>query len=318
MVKMGQTIRPVRYEPPPGVISEIELTSLARMRARGGPQEFVAPQRLGFDLLIQVESGRAVHTVDFTGYPLAPGDLLWVRAGQVQQWGAIDDIEGPVLLFIPSAIDSGTWELIRSAGVATPNHWVAETVAGTPAAAALAVALATALAPDTNLRGAALTRALAAALLLLVMAVPEGSGRRPPTHQAFVWFRDEVDKSFRTRHKIADYAARLGYSTRTLNRLARENTGLSAKQLVDERIVLEAKRLLAHGRDPVATIAADLGFDDPSNFSKYFRQRTGTTPAAFRDRATPPAAGTHLADSKGISYGYAEQRGEQPRSTRLR
>ncbi|MEV4053504.1 helix-turn-helix domain-containing protein [Amycolatopsis sp. NPDC049688] len=281
---MGHSIRPVRYEPPPGVTGEIELTSLARMRARGGPEEFVAPQRLGFDLLVTVESGHAVHTVDFTGHPLGPGDLLWVRAGQVQQWGAVEVIEGPVFLFTPSAIDDTTWDLIRAAGVAMPNHWAGGTVAGTPAAAALTTALATAAAPDTNLRDAALARALAAALLLLVMAVPEGSGRRPPTHQAFVWFREELEKNFPTRHQVAEYAARLGYSARTLNRLARENTGLSAKQLIDERIVLEARRRLAHGRDPVARIAADLGFDDASNFSKFFRHRTGTTPAAFRER----------------------------------
>jgi AraC-like DNA-binding protein len=286
MVKMGHTdIRAVRYDPPPGVTSEIELTTLARMRARGGPHEFIAPQRLDFDLLIRIESGGTLHTVDFTGYPLDPGDLVWVRAGQVQQWGRIDAIEGPVFLFTPSAIDTGTWELIRSAGVATPNHWAAATVTDTPAAAAVDAALATASTPDSaNLRDAALARALAAALLLLVMAGQEGGGHRPPTHQAFVWFRDELEANFRTRHKVAEYAARLGYSTRTLNRLARENTGLSAKQLIDERVVLEARRLLAHGHDPVARIAGQLGFDDPSNFSKYFQQRTGTTPAAFRDR----------------------------------
>ncbi|HEX6355656.1 helix-turn-helix domain-containing protein [Actinophytocola sp.] len=294
---MGQVeqdaIRAVRYHPPPGVTGEIELTSLARMRARGGPHEFLDPQRLDFDLLIQITSGSTVHTVDFTGYPLEPGDLIWVRAGQVQQWGVIDDIEGPVFLFTPSAIDTGTWELIRSAGVATPNHWTATTAAGTPAAAALDAALAAASTSDSpNLRDAALARTLAAALLLLVMAVPDGSGHRPPTHQAFVWFRDELEASFRTRHKVADYAARLGYSTRTLNRLARENTGLSAKQLIDERVVLEAKRLLAHGRDPVARIAGQLGFDDPSNFSKYFQQRTDTTPATFRARVRPDAQGS--------------------------
>jgi AraC-like DNA-binding protein len=289
MVKMGQTeIRAVRYDPPPGVTGEIELTSLARMRARGGPHEFIDPQRLDFDLLIRIESGATIHTVDFTGYPLEPGDLVWVRAGQVQQWGSIDDIEGPVFLFTPSAIDRGAQELIRSAGVATPNHWTA--VADTPAAAALDTALAAASTSDSSnmdLRDAALARVLAAVLLLLVTAGQEGSGHHPPTHQAFVWFRDELEASFRTRHKVAEYAARLGYSPRTLNRLARENTGLSAKQLIDERVVLEAKRLLAHGHDPVARIAEQLGFDDPSNFSKYFQQRTGTTPAAFRDRVRP-------------------------------
>lgn len=306
MVKMGHieqdAIRAVRYDPPPGVTSEIELTSLARMRARGGPHEFIAPQRLDFDLLIRIESGNAVHTVDFTGYPLEPGDLVWVRAGQVQQWGVIDDIEGSVFLFTPSSIDTGTWELIRSAGVATPNHWTGTTVAGTPAAGALDTALAVASTSDSSsvdLRDAALARALAAALLLLVMVVPEGSGHRPPTHQAFVWFRDELEANFRTRHQVAEYAARLGYSARTLNRLARENTGLSAKQLIDERVVLEAKRLLAHGHDSVARLAGQLGFDDPSNFSKYFQHRTGLTPAAFRDRVRPSAQSLPQMESGG-------------------
>jgi hypothetical protein len=276
MVKMGHpsrgAIRSVRYDPPPGVTGAIELTSLARMRARAGLHEFVAPQRLGFDLLIRLEAGSAVHTVDFTGYPLGPGDVLWVRAGQVQQWGAIDGIEGQVFLVTPEAIDSGTRELIRAADVATPNHWTAATMAGTPAAAALDAALATAAAPPAaGLRDAALARALAAALLLLVLAGQEGSGHRPPTHQAFLWFRDELEANFRTWHKVADYAARLGYSTRTL----------------DERVVLEAKRLLAHGHDTIARTAEQLGFDDPSNFSKYFLYRTGMTPAGFRDRVRP-------------------------------
>ena len=67
-----------------------------------------------------------------------------------------------------------------------------------------------------------------------------------------------------------------------MNRLARQNTGLSAKQLIDERVVLEAKRQLSHADASVAEVAELLGFDDASNFSSYFRRHTGTTPATFR------------------------------------
>jgi hypothetical protein len=103
--------------------------------------EFVAPQRLDFDLLIRIDAGRAVHAVDFTSYALGPGDVLWVRAGQVQQWGTIADIDGPVFLFTPSAVDPEATELIRSVGVATPQHWPASCLASSTAAAALNVAL---------------------------------------------------------------------------------------------------------------------------------------------------------------------------------
>ncbi|QIS22126.1 helix-turn-helix domain-containing protein [Nocardia terpenica] len=297
----GGVIRPVRYLPPPGVTGEIEIVSLARMRARGGPREFCAPQRLDFDVLIRIESGRAVHTVDFTDYPLAPGDLIWIHAGQVQQWGAIEDIDGPVVLFTPAAVDSGTRNRVGSLDITIPNHWPAATLAGSAALAALDALLGTDAAPEslsgTDIRDAARVRLLAATLLLLMATAPDaGDHQRLPLPQVFVWFRDEIEAHFRVRHKVAEYAARLGYSTRTLNRLARENTGLTAKQLIDERIVLEAKRLLAHGDDAVTRIADHLGFDDPSNFSKYFQQRTGTTPAAFRARADTAVTHERLTD----------------------
>lgn len=97
-----------------------------------------------------------------------------------------------------------------------------------------------------------------------------------------MWFRDEIDRRFGKWHQVTHYADRLGYSPRTLNRLARAHTGLSAKQLIDERVMLEAKRLLSHADASVADIAEQLGFDDPSNFSAYFRSRAGLTPGAFR------------------------------------
>lgn len=51
-----------------------------------------------------------------------------------------------------------------------------------------------------------------------------------------------------------------------------------------DRLVLEAKRLLVHTTDPVGVIARQLGFAEPTNFVKFFRRETGTTPGAFRTR----------------------------------
>ncbi|MEV4241360.1 helix-turn-helix domain-containing protein [Nocardia sp. NPDC049737] len=50
--------------------------------------------------------------------------------------------------------------------------------------------------------------------------------------------------------------------------------------------------LLAHGSEPTVRIAENLGFDDPSNFAKYFHHRTGTTPTEFRSRVRAPFAGS--------------------------
>jgi AraC-like DNA-binding protein len=122
-------------------------------------------------------------------------------------------------------------------------------------------------------------------LLLIELTLVQPPGSAPhlrPSHEAYGWFRDHIEEHFHTWHRVSQYADRLGYSTRTLNRLARQNTGLSAKQLIDERVILEAKRRLSHADDSVATVAEQLGFQDASNFSAYFRRHTRSTPAAFR------------------------------------
>lgn len=82
---------------------------------------------------------------------------------------------------------------------------------------------------------------------------------------------------------MEDYARTLGYSGRTLSRATLAGAGLNAKEFVDRRVVLEAKRLLAHGDRTAAQISDQLGFVNPSQFSKYFLHRTGQSPIEFRN-----------------------------------
>ncbi len=172
-------------------------------------------------------------------------------------------------------------------GTSIPNHWPAASVDGSPVGEVWDLLIACGRQPTagdrTLLRDAVLAHAVGALLTELALVQPAEATVGPTaSHEAYVWFRDEIDRRFSEWHQVTHYADRLGYSPRTLNRLARAHTGRSAKQLIDERVVLEAKRLLSHGDAPVAEIAEQLGFDDPSNFSAYFRGRAGLTPGAFR------------------------------------
>ena len=91
-----------------------------------------------------------------------------------------------------------------------------------------------------------------------------------------------MDRAFDRSHLVSTYARSLGCSSRSLNRACRAAADLSAKEVIVARVVLEAKRLLAHADDPVAAISHRLGFDEPTNFTKFFKRDTGTTPARFR------------------------------------
>jgi len=286
------TIRRVRFTPPAPDVVDIEVTTLAAIRERGGREEFVAPQRLDFDLLIRIERGETVHAVDFHEHVIGPGDVLWVRAGQVQQWGHIEHIDGPVALFDSFVIDVQTQRLVKGPGIGTHSHWPASSVADISISRALDALFVGE--PGEGRRGSDLVRAalahtLAAALLQLVRVQSEGQEATPATtHETVARFRDELEENFSKWHHVTEYAHQLGYSTRTLNGHVRSSTGLSAKDVIDERVALEAKRLLAHTDAPIGAIAEDLGFDDASNFTNYFRRTVGTTPTAFRaDRRSP-------------------------------
>lgn len=71
-------------------------------------------------------------------------------------------------------------------------------------------------------------------------------------------------------------------SEKTLSRVCLNLNGLPAKTLINQRLILEAKRLLAHTSMSVQAIGLELGFDESTNFVKFFRRETGTTPLAFR------------------------------------
>jgi AraC-like DNA-binding protein len=126
-------------------------------------------------------------------------------------------------------------------------------------------------------------------LRLSHLTTPVGTGAAEPS-EAYLRFRHAVEQDFVRTRRVEDYARSLGYSPRTLSRATIAATGLGAKEFIDHRVILEAKRLLAHSDRSAARIADHLGFADAANFAKYFHQRTGTTPIAFRTAVRGTAA----------------------------
>ena len=121
-------------------------------------------------------------------------------------------------------------------------------------------------------------------MLLLRLALQPGPAR--PGSEAeratFIRLRDEVERTYMRTRRVEDYAARIGCSVRTLTRACLAATGRSAKQVIDDRVALEAMRLLAATDDPITLIGRRLGFTEPTNFGRFFTRETGWSPGAFR------------------------------------
>ncbi|MGH1363992.1 MAG: AraC family transcriptional regulator [Calditrichia bacterium] len=97
-----------------------------------------------------------------------------------------------------------------------------------------------------------------------------------------IQFNKLLEKNFRKEFKVNYYVEQLNLTTRVLYRITKERYKLSPKAVIDERRILEIKRLLRASDKPVKEIAYDLGFDEPTNLVKYFKKHTGYTPLSFK------------------------------------
>ena len=106
-------------------------------------------------------------------------------------------------------------------------------------------------------------------------------------------YRALVELHLRRHQPLGFYAEQLKVTPDHLSRSCRAATGLSALDLLHERMLLDARRLLAYTAAPVVEVARDLGFEDPSYFSRFFARRTGHSPQDYRaalqtGQASPP------------------------------
>jgi AraC-like DNA-binding protein len=291
MVNMRQLIteapiEPVTYQPPEGKAGEVEATTIAGMLARAGQDAFGGVQRPEFHFLLAPLTGQGTHMLDFADHHLEPGCVLWVRPGQVQRWGDMAAYDGRVVIFPAGLLDPTTSELTEAASPAGSRWWAPADAraAGAPVLFDEIDDLANDDTISPELRGPALTHLLAA-LLLRLTAQARTRPDAPSGSDAWLAFRELLETEHARHHEVGWYAARLGWSPRTLTRATKTATGKTPKELVDERVLLEARRLLAHTDLSVARVGEAIGFDDASNFGAWFRLRTGQTPAVFRAAA---------------------------------
>ncbi len=97
-------------------------------------------------------------------------------------------------------------------------------------------------------------------------------------------FREILERDYVTSKSPTAYAQKLNISAPYLNECVKNSTGYSVSHHIQQRVILEAKRLLYHSNKSVKEITAELGYDDYPYFSRLFTKLTGMTALAFRNK----------------------------------
>ncbi|MEM9565308.1 MAG: helix-turn-helix domain-containing protein [Actinomycetota bacterium] len=262
-------IRPVPFVPqgrPDLAVEVVDLVDVERRRRRVLPDE--TPERPDFECLLIVRAGTGRHTVDFQRIPLRSGRIVRVRAGQVQQWSAADGLRAWVVIARRSG---GRPWLVGDPVFCDLDEGLRPVVDDLVAALVVAQQR-----PGTGPVGDGIWSALVGVFDLVA------DDRDRPLPEPYVAFRRAIELDPGRSRNVVDHIADLGWSERSIRRACLDVTGLTPKQLLDQRVVLEAKRLLAHTDRSAASIGAELGFVEATNFQKYFQRLAGVSPRAFR------------------------------------
>lgn len=247
----------------------------------------------GFYEIIWFQQGSGIHYIDFNEYPIEPGTIFFISPGQIHSFDKRHDQKGVVLKICAEFLgdeSSGESGYLRynvfNAFDRLPYVKVSQK--DSDRLSTIVEALGEELDEPGKLGHKDYLQSLVK--MFLIRAQRNSSEVRTNilnpvriSHKTFLEFRKLLEKNYTRLHTVKDYAGLLNISTKTLNQYVRECSAYSPLEIINNRIALEAKRLLRYSTLTVKEIAFRLGFEDPSYFVKFFKRLVGESPADYRE-----------------------------------
>ncbi|SIS55869.1 AraC-type DNA-binding protein [Chryseobacterium shigense] len=249
-----------------------------------GERSIDEPHKHDFFIINLFEHGKGSHTIDFTEYEVGNSQIHLVFPDQVHQWVIEKETVGYQLMISRHWFESFLPSLRFSASY-YQNHPVIHLSKET---------FQTFLYEFQAIRREVSEESVFWEVIqkrseligLLVSKSVEGTFKDFEMYHSnpiISKFLQHIDEHFRTERSVSFYAEKLNISANYLNIVCKKNLNSSASSLIQDRILLEAKRLLKVSEMSVKDIVYDLGFYDHASFSKFFKAQTGMTPSQFKE-----------------------------------
>lgn len=283
-------------------IQVLELEELYQ-RDKALVQTMTQPHRISFFNLIYIENGEGCHQIDFESYPYDSGSFIFVQKNQVHAFDSrhLDSnpinanqsdlnsrVKGKVLLFTQDFIDQALINMRLPEF--TPTHLeysYRPVVIPSDALKASCETLLTEISKELMQArpDPLISMHLFSSLFLMIRREkPQDQHERLTKDQMgkFVRFIELLEANFHQNRDANFYADQIHSTYKTLNQTCKLASNKTAKQLIDAYTILEAKRRLVIDGVSSQQLAYDLGFDDASNFVKYFKKHVLITPFRFQ------------------------------------
>lgn len=273
--------------------AELEVIKLESLFKRSFTEHHPEdPHRLQFFILIYIEQGNGSHMVDFEEYQYTAGSTIFVQRDQVHAFKFSSDVKGYLLLFTQLFLDQV--HINMRLPNYTPTHLQSthspflslDTQNSDRCKTLIREIL---LEKDHTATDPLIVMYLFSSLSLIMHRLRpamRNDNLSPEQSSKFARFHELLQSNFKTTRDAAWYAQQLHTTYKTLNQLTKLATDLTAKQLIDAFTIVEIKRHLVVNHASTQQMAYDFGFEDASNFVKYFKKSTGLTPSRFLEKHT--------------------------------
>jgi AraC family transcriptional regulator, transcriptional activator of pobA len=272
-------------EPVPFVIKTMEEIDLAL----GGIAD--KPHKHNYYTVIWPVNATGKHIIDFREYPIRPNHLFFVSPGQVHQVITDPGPTGFVIVFSPEFLEMNS---IRKDFIADLRIFrKSDETPPLPLTGSMARNLtlfSRQMMVEFRNRKEMYLEKIGAYLKLFLIECNSQCSLHPTAEPPYIDsgktlirnFRETVEQHFHTWHQVKEYAEALFVTPNYLNEAIRSSMDISAKEYIQNRLVLEAKRLAIFTEKSNKEIGYDLGFEDPGHFSKFFKKQTGKSLQDFK------------------------------------
>jgi len=274
-----------------GLSQEFEIINLGELFS-SGKKFLTKPHRTDFYHIFWFQAGTPVHTVDFVQIEIKPDTLLFLSKDVVHYFDANGDFEGKLILFTDVFFCQSEADALFLKSSILFTEMFSVVPLQTDGKDCVFRDLFRLMELEFNVEPNKFQPQILKNYLENLLIFSERERRKQGVFEVkksvnldyVAAFRDLLEQNYKEQKQVGYFARKVYLTEKRLNLATRSILGKTPKELIDERVILEAKRLLAHTTKTVKEIGYELGFEEPTNFNKYFRKHSLITPSQFREQ----------------------------------
>lgn len=245
--------------------------------------------QLAFNMIVFYTAGQSRQLVDFVWHDVKKNTIIHLSKGQINAFQFSDGLEGYIILFTEDYLKKQINTLPKNEVIRLFNAHLFSPIIQVPEDSNVSNYIQLFFQEYSNIQEDYNQENTYSALYSIIFSKLERLKQYQTFHlkrsdklNSFLAFKSLLEIHFNTSRNADFYAEKLNITYKHLNSICKDLVTITAKQFIDAFVILEAKRLLINSEIKSTELAYSLGFEEPTNFVKYFKKHTGFTPNSFK------------------------------------